>query len=77
MERAKKLQARGEFTQIYEAAKRRLAQGHCQKNFPVTTTPPHKEFIKKTICAEIRPNTRRCQRVFCPLVHDHLHEVSP
>jgi hypothetical protein len=35
MERAKNLQARGEFTQVYEAAKRRLAQGHCQKNFPV------------------------------------------
>jgi hypothetical protein len=35
MERAKKLQARGEFTQIYKAAERRLAQGHYQKNFPV------------------------------------------
>jgi hypothetical protein len=43
----KKLQARGEFTQIYEAAKRRLAQGHCQKNFPVMMTQPHKETIRK------------------------------
>lgn len=33
--KSEKLQSRGEFTQIYEAAKRRLAQGHCQKNFPV------------------------------------------
>jgi hypothetical protein len=44
---SEKLQSCGEFTQIYEAAKRRLAQGHCQKNFPVMTTPPHKEIIKK------------------------------
>jgi hypothetical protein len=61
---ATELQTRSEFTQVYEAAKRRVAQGHCQKKFPrVERTTSHKE---KTICAEISPNARRCQRVFYP-----------
>src|ERR1700733_2527496 len=50
---ATKLQARSEFTQIYKAAKRRVAQGHRQKKFPrVERTTSHKE---KTICAKLVP----------------------
>ncbi len=41
---ATKLQARSEFTQVYKAAKRRVAQGHRQKKFPrVERTTSHKK----------------------------------
>jgi hypothetical protein len=38
------LQTRSEFTQVYEAAKCRVAQGHRQKKFPrVERTTSHKK----------------------------------
>src|SRR3984957_3705265 len=71
---ATELQTRSEFTQVYEAAKRRVAQGHLQKKIPrVERTTSHK---KKTICAEISPNARRCQRVFCALFLSYVHGTS-
>jgi hypothetical protein len=46
------LQTRSEFTQVYEAAKRRVAQGHRQKKFPRverTTSHKKKQYAQKLV----------------------------
>ena len=41
-----------------------------RKHFPVLNGL---RPIRKKVCAEISPNTHRCQRVFCPLFLSYLH----